>query len=60
MFFSAYIYLFYFKAKELYHTRVSELERLKRDGASQKDTEKVSVVRINLLLVVIRRITFMS
>lgn len=28
------------KAKELYHTRVSELERLKRDGASQKDTEK--------------------
>ncbi|CAI9727244.1 Hypothetical predicted protein [Octopus vulgaris] len=28
------------KAKEIYHTRVSELERLKKEGASQKDTEK--------------------
>ncbi|XP_041360186.1 F-BAR domain only protein 2-like isoform X2 [Gigantopelta aegis] len=28
------------KAKELYHTRCIELERLKRDNASQKDLEK--------------------
>uniref|UniRef100_A0A2C9JSW5 MHD domain-containing protein n=1 Tax=Biomphalaria glabrata TaxID=6526 RepID=A0A2C9JSW5_BIOGL len=29
------------KAKEIYHTRCIELERLKRDNASQKDIEKV-------------------
>ncbi|XP_056018725.1 F-BAR domain only protein 2-like isoform X9 [Ostrea edulis] len=28
------------KAKEIYHTRCLELERLKRDGSSQKDIEK--------------------
>ncbi|CAL1539939.1 unnamed protein product [Lymnaea stagnalis] len=29
------------KAKEIYHTRCLEMERLKRDNASQKDIEKV-------------------
>ncbi|XP_055885204.1 F-BAR domain only protein 2-like isoform X4 [Biomphalaria glabrata] len=31
------------KAKEIYHTRCIELERLKRDNASQKDIEKAEV-----------------
>ncbi|BFZ16635.1 hypothetical protein BsWGS_19674 [Bradybaena similaris] len=31
------------KAKEIYHTRCIELERLKRDGASVKDVEKAEV-----------------
>ncbi|KAH9515277.1 F-BAR domain only protein 2, partial [Bulinus truncatus] len=31
------------KAKEIYHTRCMELERLKRDSASQKDIEKAEV-----------------
>ena len=31
------------QAKELYHTRCLELERLKRENASPKDVEKVGV-----------------
>lgn len=35
------IKIFFFQAKEIYHTRCLELERLKRDGSSQKEIEKV-------------------
>ena len=33
-----------FQAKEIYHTRCLELERLKRENASPKDIEKVNMI----------------
>ena len=38
--------LFYFQAKEFYHVKTIEVDRLKRENASQKDIEKAEA-RVN-------------